>query len=382
MARIILNGSIAKYPVAGIVQFVLAWILGLNRLGHRVFFIEKCEWENACYDMKNKEMTDDASFGVEYLKGLFKSYDMDDRWCFKDFKGNYFGMSENSLRKIFKNADLYFDLEWTSWEEGSENVPVKAFFDGEPGWFQIKLHRLVEKGDPLIRYDYYFTDGLNIGTPGNIIPTAGIDWKKTLAPVLLLNNRSDYRVPLNDAPFTTVMSWQAHKEVSYLNQVYGQKDKEFSKFLELPSLTHQPLEIGVSGSNIPSKTLEANGWKIKNANEISCSLKDYHNYLAASKGELCIAKNVFVATNSGWFGERAGYYMQKGRPVVSQETGFSQHIPCGEGLFAFENNEQAVAAIESVVSNYDHHSKKAKEIVGDYFDAEKVLEKMLTVIGI
>lgn len=74
--------------------------------------------------------------------------------------------------------------------------------------------------------------------------------------------------------------------------------------------------------------------------------------------------------------------MQKGRPVVSQETGFSQHIPCGEGLFAFENNEQAVAAIESVVSNYDHHSKKAKEIVGDYFDAEKVLEKMLTVIGI
>lgn len=382
MARIILNGSIAKYPVAGLVQFVLAWILGLKRLGHQVYFIEKCEWENACYDMEKKEMTNDASFGVGYLKRLFKNYDMDHNWCFKDIKGNYFGMSKNALKRIFENADLYLDLEWTSWEEGSEKVPVKAFFDGEPGWFQIKLHNMLEKGNSLLAYDHYFTDGLNIGKPGNIIPTAGIEWKKMLVPVLLINDTLEKITPLCDASFTTVMSWQAHKEVSYLNQVYGQKDKEFEKFMELPSMTNQSLEIAVPKTNVPSKVLVSKGWKLKNASEISSSLKDYHHYLATSKGELCIAKNVFVATKSGWFGERAGYYMQKGRPVISQETGFSQHIPCGEGLLAFENIDQAVNSIESVVSNYEHHSKKAKEIVGDYFDAEKVLDKMLNVIGI
>jgi len=382
VAKIILNGTIVRYPVGGLVQWWLGWIVGLKQLGHEVFFIEKSEWENDCYDLSRRIMTSDCKYGVNYIAKLFKKYGLDNNWCFIDNANRHYGLSEQQLNKLFSTSDLYLDLEWSDWEQGSENVPVRVFVDGEPGWFQFKLMNMINSGVELPKYDHYFTDGLNIGNADCSIPLAGLEWKKALVPVLI-DDYYDRPVNLNSKlGFTSVMNWQSHKRVEFGGKSYGQKDIEFKKFISLPSLVDQKMELAVSGSNVPGQLLKDNKWTVKNADDITITVESYREYIAESRGEFCVAKNVFVETQCGWIGERAGYYMQSGRPVICQETGFSKHIPCGEGLFAINNVTEAAAAIEEINSNYEKHSAWSRDIVREYFDAKKVLKKMLSQMGV
>ena len=100
------------------------------------------------------------------------------------------------------------------------------------------------------------------------------------------------------------------------------------------------------------------------------------------RGEFSVCKNVFVATRSGWFSDRSAAYMASGRPVVVQETGFSRHLPCGEGLFAVETVDEAAAALDEVAANYPRHSRAAREIAQEHLAAAKVLKRFLDELGV
>lgn len=93
-----------------------------------------------------------------------------------------------------------------------------------------------------------------------------------------------------------------------------------------------------------------------------------------------MAKHGYVVSNCGWFSERSANYLASGRPVITQETGFSKFIPTGEGLFAFSTLDEAVAAIEAVESNYERHCRAAREIAVEYFDSRKVLTRLLNEV--
>ena len=109
----------------------------------------------------------------------------------------------------------------------------------------------------------------------------------------------------------------------------------------------------------------------------SRSLETYRDYIAGSRGEWSAAKNGYVATNSGWFSERSANYLAAGRPVVMQSTGFERWLPTGEGVLSFAALGEAVAAIDAVNADYELHSKAAREIALEYFDAKKVLTRFL-----
>lgn len=84
----------------------------------------------------------------------------------------------------------------------------------------------------------------------------------------------------------------------------------------------------------------------------------------------------------GWTSDRTAAYLASGRPAVVEDTGFSAHIPTGEGLFAGRNLDVAAGAIEAINSNYGRHARAAREIACEYFDARKVMGKLLTDIGV
>jgi hypothetical protein len=105
-------------------------------------------------------------------------------------------------------------------------------------------------------------------------------------------------------------------------------------------------------------------------------------YIRDSKGEFTVCKNVFVATNSGWFSDRSAAYLAAGRPVVMQETGFSQHLPCGRGLFAVHTIEEAASAIEEINRDYNRHSRWARQLAREYLAANVVLGKFLGELGL
>jgi hypothetical protein len=54
----------------------------------------------------------------------------------------------------------------------------------------------------------------------------------------------------------------------------------------------------------------------------------------------------------------------------------------GEGLLAFSNVEEAATSLELVESNYDNHSRRARETAEAYFDARLVLLKILSQVGL
>jgi glycosyltransferase involved in cell wall biosynthesis len=66
-----------------------------------------------------------------------------------------------------------------------------------------------------------------------------------------------------------------------------------------------------------------------------------------------------------------------GKPVVVQDTGWSDHMPSGEGVIAFNTPHEAAAALEKISANYSHHSQAARAYAELHFDAAKVCSDLL-----
>jgi glycosyltransferase involved in cell wall biosynthesis len=127
--------------------------------------------------------------------------------------------------------------------------------------------------------------------------------------------------------------------------------------------------------------LRAHGWGVIDALPVSLDADCYRRYIGCSRGELTVAKDQNVRMRSGWFSDRSACYLASGRPVVTQDTGFGEVLPTGQGLFSFRDIDDAVAAIEAIESDLDKHSEAALEVAASYFRAETVLADLLARMG-
>src|SRR5204863_6054140 len=125
-----------------------------------------------------------------------------------------------------------------------------------------------------------------------------------------------------------------------------------------------------------------NGWRFTSPLQLSVDYWSYRDYIRRSKGEFTVAKDQYVRLNTGWFSDRSGCYLAAGRPVVTQETGFSKFLPTGEGLFGFTTIDQILAALEDICTDYRRHCRAARAIAEEYFDAAKVLDRLLLDAGL
>jgi glycosyltransferase involved in cell wall biosynthesis len=178
------------------------------------------------------------------------------------------------------------------------------------------------------------------------------------------------------------MNWQSHERIEFDGRTYGQKDLEFARFVELPRLVKCVMEVAVAGRRVPQVELSSNGWTISDAEKVTKTYDSYHAYIVGSLGEFSVCKNVFVDMRTAWFSDRSAAYLAAGRPVVLQDTGFSEHLPCGRGLFAVSNPEEAANAIDEILSDYPAHAHSAREIAEEYLDASKLMGRLLTDVGI
>jgi hypothetical protein len=103
----------------------------------------------------------------------------------------------------------------------------------------------------------------------------------------------------------------------------------------------------------------------------------YRDFIQDSKAEFGVAKHAYVAHRSGWFSDRTECYLAAGRPALVQDTGWSDHLPHGEGLLRFSTPAEALDGLERIAGNYDHHAARAAEIAAGCFDAGRVLPRLL-----
>ena len=123
--------------------------------------------------------------------------------------------------------------------------------------------------------------------------------------------------------------------------------------------------------------LEANGWQLTHPYDVAYSPAVYADYIAASRAEICCPKPVFRELKTGWFSDRSACYLASGRPVLAEDTGFSDHLPTGAGLLRFSDMESGAAAVAEIDGNYEHHSRMARELAEEYLDANRCLSAMI-----
>ncbi|NJL30226.1 MAG: hypothetical protein HC898_00585 [Phycisphaerales bacterium] len=182
-------------------------------------------------------------------------------------------------------------------------------------------------------------------------------------------------------PLTTVMQWDSYTSREYQGVSYGMKSKSFGPYENLPSLVApQTMELAMTGDDA-ARLLAQKGWLISNPLQVTANPWLYQAYLQRSLGEWSVAKHGYVTTNCGWFSERSCCYMASGRPVVVQDTGFSNWLPCGEGLIAYTNVDEAVAGIREVLHRYPQHCAAARALMETHFESGQVLQAMLDGIS-
>jgi hypothetical protein len=381
MARILTSVYTGRYPLGGCLSWNLQWIVGLHRLGHDVHVLEKGDYRDAWFDPATGRLCDDAAPGYALLDRVLRRFGLVGRYTAVDVHNQWYGRTQAEARELFQSADLLLDLgNHGAWIPEADAAGVTtARVDGEPGMTQIKMLKAQSAAAPLPAFHHYYSNGANIGTPRTTAPTAGVAWRPIFNPVL--TELFEARPPSPDAPFTTVMNWQSHKPVVFEGRAWGQKDAEFPKFLDLPGRVAGPMEIAVAGA-APQDLLRAHGWRITDAHQASRTLGAFRRYLRNSAGEFGVAKQMFVEPRTGWFSDRSAAYLAAGRPVILQETGFSDHLPTGRGLFAVETVEEAAEAVMMIRGDMERQSRWAREIACEHLEARKVLAAFLEELGL
>jgi hypothetical protein len=381
MAKIVVAGYIVRFPMGGLVWTHLQYVLGLARLGHQVHFLEESGWPDACYDVARSVMSDDPSYGVAYLARLMNRFGLGDRWAFRDRSGRFYGLSREAVDQVIAEAEVLINISGLSWFDAFDRVPCKLFIDENPVFTQIRA----AEGDAWLRgllekHDLLFTYGGNVGRPGCPLPTAGYEWLPARQPLVMELWPFTY-TPTAER-FTTVMSLRPYEPIEYQGQVYGHKDVEFARFLDLPRHTPQPLEVAVSLSDQQQETLREAGWHWVDAVAVSRDVDRYRAYIRGSRGEFSIAKNAYVHSRSGWFSDRSASYLACGKPVLLQDTGFGNWLPTGQGLLAFTTLDQAVEGLARINADYEAHCRAARRLAEEHFDSHRVLRELLHLAGV
>jgi hypothetical protein len=372
VSRIIVSGYMIRLPVPGNMLAYLQYVSGFERLGHEVHYIEESGWERACYRVSTGEFGDDPSEGISIVRSLFEGCGVNaSAWFVDRATGAVHGASQGEHELAVEQADLLVNLGGTCWLDEFAQIGVRAYVDMDPAFTQAGRFGL----GTIPQHTVHYTYGANIGRNDCSIPDDGINWIPTHPPVV---------VDLFDAGgvettelLTTIANWTAYGSVVAGERRLGQKDEEFLRLGSLPSKSSVPLEIAVSGIDESSKAkLEHRGWRLRDASDLDV-FADYRAYIQGSKGEFSAAKHGYVTTRSGWFSDRSVCYLAAGRPVILQDTGFSDWLPTGVGVLPFRNADEALGAIDKVRRDYPRHQAAAQALSREVFSHNTVLSNLL-----
>ncbi|MEH2171304.1 hypothetical protein [Nostoc sp.] len=380
MARIVVCGYMIRHPVAGNLLAFFHYVLGLHLLGHEVLYLEESGWPGSCYNPIDHNYDDDPSFGIDAVQTLINTYCVNATVCYVNRDtGDVYGADWQDIKQMLRTADLLLNIGGVCWLPEFLLCQRRVLIDMDPFFTQIGTFAAEGRNE----YHAYFSYGANIGQPDCSIPSDRIEWLPTVPPVVpeIWQITPEYIREKPTSPFTTIANWNAYGGVTYKGEYYGQKDREFMRLLELPSYCSQKLELALAGRDAEiaevGKSLKAAGWLVRDAKEISTSLSTYRSYLIGSRGEFSVAKQAYVKTRSGWFSDRSVCYLAAGRPVVLQDTGFSNWLRTGYGVLAFSSLAEAVDCIERVNADYLAHSLAAREIAEQTFSYKVVLPRLL-----
>lgn len=371
MARLIAIEDLAGPSVAGRgghAMHVLQILEGMRRLGHDVLFLE----------FLAERPGPAAAAAFVALLGDRPGALLD-----AQTGDSFAGLAREDVAAFAARADAVISLAAHYRREPwplLERVRPRILIEQDPGY----THLWAADGDPLDifgEHDVHFTVGANVGTPRSPIPACGIAWRALWPPVVL--DWWPTGTAVTRDRFTTVGAWRDYGYLELDGETYGPKVEEFAKFMDLPHVSGEQLELtlAIESDDPDREILLAHGWRLESPSLVDTPQR-YRDYVAGSLAEFSCAKGGYVGTRSGWFSDRSACYLAAGRPVVLQATGFEDVLPVGEGAFAVRDMAEAAAAMAEIRGDYGRHSRAARELAHEFFDAEVLLARMLDESGL
>lgn len=385
MATVVVSGAIAnRYLKGGEAWHRLSWILGLKRLGFRVFLVEQISRET-CVDAAGAVTAFQDSVNLAYFRHIMEQFGLSDSAALIYENGEQtYGLTIGELFDLAGDADLLLNISGhLTLDPLKARLHRKVYIDEDPGFTQF-WHAASDTGPRFDGHDFYFTIGENIGTLDCPIPAGDIHWRRT-RPFVVLEH---WPVSDNGARdrFTTVAGWRGpYGPIQHGDRIFGLKVHEFRKFIELPGRLQQTFEIALDIHPADGKDLTLlrhYGWQIVDPRVAAPDPVAFRRYVQTSGAEFSVAKGIYVETESGWFSDRTVRYLASGKPALVQDTGFSRNYPVGEGLVAFRTLEQAIDGAQRIARDYDKHCYVARALAEAYFDSDKVLGRLIDEVGI
>jgi hypothetical protein len=381
--RIVLaNGSLAQYPEGGGHWTVfLQYLFGLDALGHDVFWLELLESTGKTRDQRL----------IRTFLNRFGRYGFSQRCALLLLDGDLsaatlecaeaYGMGKSSLKDIMVSADLVWNFCCTLRQPLLSIFKRRALIDLDPGIVQVPA---LARDMALFDHEIFLTTGSKMGDPDCQVPTLGRVWH-CFMPFVYLPNWQAAPDPGEAAPFSSITQW-TWDEIWYEERVLdASKRRAFMRYLDIPQRAARPFELA---ANIHPKDRTGDrelmlqmGWKLVNPHRVARSPATYRNYIKRSRAEFSCPKPIYRELRTGWFSDRSASYLASARPVLAEDTGFSQHLPTGHGLLCFNNLEEAVAAAAEIDRNYPQHMRAARELAEEYLSSEKWLRSMLSACG-
>jgi hypothetical protein len=382
--KIVLLHFAGQMPLAGIAWQAAHYIVALERLGYEVWYVE--DSGTPPYDPRIESVGTDCAYNIACLRRAMERFGLGRRWAYWcALDDSWHGLTREQVGRLYAEADALINL-CGSHRLRDEHLQckVRILIDTDPGYQQINDAKgSREENAYLAAHTHFFTYGANIGQPDCPIPLGNFDWRATRPPV----DVDLWPEPQSEPDhFTTIASWDNRgKDIEYRGSTYlWSKHVNFLDFLDLPRRcpTARFRMAILPPNDEVRRRVEGNGWNLTDPRPVSADLDTYLNFIAGSRGEFTVAKDIYARTNSGWFSDRAVCYLASGRPVVTMRTGCGRLYPTGEGLFDFATHDEAVAAIRSIAGDYRRHSRAARELAREYFAGDRVVGALLAGIGL
>jgi len=358
----------------------LNWALALRAIGCRVIWLEGVDLDDGDNSTARRRRWRgaDPRECVATLKTRLESYGLANTLALFEMNGGSVpaDVAQGCLDlDEAAGADVLLNL-WHS-------LPVSVvrrfrqtiFVDTDPGLVQVWM----TTGDiQLASHDIYFTIGETVGTPEARFPDCGLRWHYTPTPVFL---PAWPIVPTEPAaPYTTVTHWWGGTFEFRGETFSNDKSAAFLEYAELPARTTAHLELAIClGKHYEEwrARLEPQGWSIREAWDVSATPEEYRAYLQRSKGEFSCVKQYCPQFVNSWTSNRTVCYLASGKPAVVQYTGPSRFLPDAEGLFRFRCMDDAVRALAAIEADYEQHSRAARALAEEFFDARRVVTQIL-----
>ena len=380
---VVLAGSVAqRASVGGHTWVFLNLLLGFRQLGWNVHLVDRLE-PGMCVDRHGRAASFRNSANLAYLADVMDRFGLGDCWTvgYDGWRETAGATREQTLAVLQRSQFVLNVMGFLDDPELLGAAPCRVFLDIDPGFGQ--MWRALGLHDVFDGHDRFVTVGQNVGRRECPVPDVGLDWITTKPPVVL--DQWDPTHPPGRA-YTSVVTWRGpFAPVEYEGTTYGLRAHEMRRFTDLPERTGCRFELALSidpADDADSDRLRRAGWRLTDPRHVAPDPWAYRAFVQSSRGELMIAKQMYVAARTGWFSDRSACYLAAGRPVVAQDTGLADHLPVGAGLVTFTDVGGAVEAVREIERDWPRHAAAARAIAEECFAAPRVLRRMIDALGV